>query len=193
MLSQLFIFLSGDRSKQCIQAGKAGFLHLKRNVILHAGSRRAFTRRIQEGICRIEADLLYQRQRILELLLCLAWEADNNVCCQHNIWNRFFDLVNKLQKNLASILSAHSLQNLGTSRLNRQMNVLNQIPPSCQHLNQMVIEIPWMTRHKSNPGNIDFRHILHKIAEAIRDILEILAVGIYILTKQRNFLKALAG
>lgn len=73
------------------------------------------------------------------------------------------------------------------------MDMLHQVAAFAENFDQMVVKIPRMGRRKPDARNIDFADIVHQVGEAVADIGEILAISVYVLPEQRNFLKALAG
>ena len=71
--------------------------------------------------------------------------------------------------------------------------MLDQVTTLRQHLNQVIIEIPWMGCSEANTRDIDLVNIIHQIAETVFDIFKVFAICVHVLTERRNFLIPLPG
>ena len=85
---------------------------------------RPLPRRVDEREGAVVADLLDDLERLLEVALGLAREADDDVRRQREIGDRRAELVDEAQVALAAVRAAHRLEDAGRARLQRQVRVL---------------------------------------------------------------------
>ena len=99
-------------------------LDLLRHLIGHRRGLGALPRRVDEREGTVVADLLDRRQRLLEVLLGLAGEADDQVGRERQIRDRGSQLLHEAQVALPRVGAPHRLQNARRAGLERQVRVL---------------------------------------------------------------------
>ena len=99
-------------------------LDLVRNLVRHRGRLGAGTRRVDEGERAVVADLLDHLERLAEVLLRLAGEADDDVGGQRQVGDGGAHLLDQPQVALAAVRPPHRLQHAGRAGLERQVRVL---------------------------------------------------------------------
>ena len=175
-----------------IQSLKTLALDLHRYIILHHRRWRSFTRRINERVSGVVADLPNQGQRLLKLLIGLTGNPTMMSVVNATLGIAFLILWAS-SKYVSRVYLRLIFEHLRTSRLYRQVNMLDQVTTLRQHLNQVIIEIPWMGCSEANTRDIDLVNIIHQIAETVFDIFKVFAICVHVLTEQRNFLIPLPG
>src|SRR5690606_17854453 len=103
------------------QPGEAVSLDLLRQLLLHICRRRAWPRAVFERERMREADLPHQLQCLIEFLLCLAGEADDDVCGERDIRPGFTNPLYGTQVILCRMLAVHRGQDAIRARLERQV------------------------------------------------------------------------
>ena len=106
------------------QALEALALDVLRHLVGHVGRLGAAARRVDEGEGVVVADLLADVERLAEVVLGLAREADDEVGRQRDVRHRGADAVDEGQVALARVGAAHRLEHARGARLQRQVQVL---------------------------------------------------------------------
>ena len=99
-------------------------LDLVRDLLGHRRRVGARARRVDERERAVEADLLDDLERLAEVVLGLAGEADDDVGREREIGDAGAHLVDELQVALARVRAAHRLEDARRAGLQRQVRVL---------------------------------------------------------------------
>ena len=99
-------------------------LTLLRHLVRHRGGLGALPRAVDEREGAVVADLLDDLERLLEVALGLAREADDDVGRQREVGDRVAQLVDERQVALAPVRAPHRLEDARRARLERQVRVL---------------------------------------------------------------------
>ena len=98
-------------------------LHLLRQLAFHFRSRSVLAFRVAEHEGVIELQTFYGIHRSLEILLGLAWETDDDVSGDRDVWPRLPHLLADLYEFRVFVRPPHRFQNPVRSALHREMNV----------------------------------------------------------------------
>ena len=85
-------------------------LHLVRDLVGHHGGLGAVARRVDEGVRAVVADLFDDLERLAEVGLRLAWEADDDVGAEGKVGNGVAHALDECEIALARIGAPHRLQ-----------------------------------------------------------------------------------
>ena len=99
-------------------------LDLLRNLVGHRGCLGAGARRVDERERAVEADLLDDFERLGEVGVCLAGEADDDVGRQREVGDRCAQLADEREIAVARVRAPHRLEDARRAGLERQVRVL---------------------------------------------------------------------
>src|SRR5262245_9779095 len=102
----------------------AFLLDLLRNLVLGSGRLGPLPRRVDERERAVVGDVLHDLERLFEVALGLAREADDDVGREREVGDRGAKLADEAQVALAAIRAAHRLEDTGRARLEREVRVL---------------------------------------------------------------------
>ena len=158
-----------------------------------SGHRRRFgslPRRVDERERAVVGDLLDDLERLLEVLLGLAREADDDVGRQREVRDRGAELVHEPQVALAAVGAPHRLEDAGRARLQRQVRVLADRVALRHRGDHVAAEVLRMRAREADAldalDGVDGAQELGEVGP------EIAAVGIDVLPEQRDLADALA-
>ncbi len=162
------------------------------HLVVHAGGVGAAARRVDERECVVVPDLVDERERLRELGLRLAGEADDDVGRERDRRDRGPDALDQLEVALARVRAPHGLEHAGRSGLDGQMQVLahrRRLGHGRDHVGAHVLG---MRAREADP--VDAWHRVERAqecGEARRDgRAQVTAVGVHVLAEQRQLAHA---
>jgi hypothetical protein len=167
-------------------------LHVLVDLIRHCRRLGPTPGREDERERAVEADLLDQVDRLAEVVLCLAREADDQVGCQRKIRDGGTHIVDELQVALPRVRAAHPLQEGRRARLERQVRVLADGGAFRHRLDQVRAEVLGVRAREADA--LDAVHGVagpQELGEPCADLgQEITAVRVHVLAQQRDLAHA---
>ena len=126
-------------------------LHLVRNLVRHRGRLGSLPRRIDEGERAVVAHLLDDLERLAEVVLGLAGEADDDVRREREVGDRRAQLLGEPDVALARVRSAHRFEDPRRSGLQRKMGVLADGRALRHRLDHRTAEVLGVRRREADP------------------------------------------
>ena len=160
-------------------------LHIIWDLLLHRRGRRARTLRVEECICRVVAHLTQERKHLREVLIRLPRKTDNEIGRQACVWQCLTHALCTLAVLLHRVDAVHRLENAVAAVLHGKMDVLTDMLPVLDRINQLVTDVLRMRGHKAHAANaLHLVHHAHEIGK-IR-LFVVFAVRVHILSEQRH-------
>ena len=135
------------------------------------------------------ADLFYEAIRVLEIFRCFTWETDDDVGRQGDIGSHVANLADKAQVMVARIAPVHCCENSVGARLHRKVERRHERSQGAELLDNLVGEILRMACCEAKPFD-------SRLVDGVKDVgetgfsVKITAVGVHVLSEQRDFLHA---
>ena len=118
------VALAGEPLRQLDEPLHALDLQLVRHLVGHRRGLGARARRVDERERAVVADLLDHLERLAEVVLGLAGEADDDVGAEREVGDRRAHLLGEREIALARVRAAHRLEDPRRAGLERQVHVL---------------------------------------------------------------------
>ena len=138
------------------------------------------------------AHLLDDAQRILELRIRLAGEADDEVARQGDVRPRLPHSLDDAQIALGAVAAVHCLEDAVIARLHRQVEERHQLVDVAMRGDQAVAHVVGMAGGVADAAQVcDLRQFADQAIHALHPALVILAgPGVHILPQQRDLARA---
>ena len=181
-----------DGLRACIdgglQARQPRLLDFQRYLVGEAGSRRTGARAIHETVAVVEADVLDELHRLLEILFRFSRKADDEIRCDGNAGPGRAQAPDDGPVFQRGIAALHRGQYPVGARLHGKVHVIDQLGQPPVRVDQALRKFPRMRRRVAQPFDAGhFREILQQQREVRRfAVVHRAAICVYILTQQRD-------
>ena len=158
--------------------------------VLHFGGRGAGAGGEDEGKETVVADLFYEGDGLLKFLLGFSGEAYDHVTGQNKLRHDGFGVADLTQVGLPVIVPVHGLQHPGGAGLEGQMELLGDLRILRHGVEELSGGISGVAGHEPDQKVSGELGDLSQKVGKIHAAVQVLSVGIYVLTQQRDFLAA---
>src|SRR6266487_1320638 len=136
------------------------------NIVFPASSHSSRTYRVSGHVYHVKANLLQEIERMLELVLRLATEANNDIGRQGNCGPQFTHTFDTFAILIKCIAALHTLQYSIIARLYGNIQMLTDLRQMSHTFNHAISHVTRIRSHKTDAFQaIDLAQVRHQIGK----------------------------
>ncbi len=169
---------------------QALLLHLVRGVVGQVRGRGAGARAVDEGVGKVEADVLNQLHGLLEVLVGLAGEADDEVRADQDVRHCGLEPADARLVLQGGVVALHRREDAVGPGLHRQMQIFHQLRDVRMGLDDRVGELQGMAGGVADTADAVY---CGDGVQQVGEVMPVVAIAIDVLPQQGDFLHAVFG